>query len=95
MIDREQVLHVARLARLNLTGEEVEQFSRSLGSILEYFEQIRHAPTEGVDATNVMARRHDALRNDIPVPSLKRDEILQNGPQIRENHFAVPKVIDG
>ncbi|MBN1309161.1 MAG: Asp-tRNA(Asn)/Glu-tRNA(Gln) amidotransferase subunit GatC [Chitinispirillaceae bacterium] len=95
MIDRERVLHIARLARLNLTGEEVEQFSRELGSVIEYFEQIKHTPAEGVETTGAMTRGRDALRDDIPIPSLDRTAILRNGPHIRENHFTVPKVIGG
>lgn len=95
MIDREHVLHIARLARLKLMDEEVEQFSRQLGSILEYVEQLENAPTEGVDPTSIMVQDHDSMRDDEPIPSLQRDELLRNGPLIKENHFAVPKVIGG
>jgi aspartyl-tRNA(Asn)/glutamyl-tRNA(Gln) amidotransferase subunit C len=95
MIDREHVLHIARLARLKLSEEEVEQFSRQLGSILEYVEQLDHAPTDGVDPTSIMDQEHESMRDDVPVPSLPREAILHNGPLVKDNHFAVPKVIGG
>jgi aspartyl-tRNA(Asn)/glutamyl-tRNA(Gln) amidotransferase subunit C len=95
MIDREHVLHIARLARLKLTDDEVEDFTRQMGSILEYVEQLDQSPTEGVEATSVMAREHDSLRDDVPVLSLDREAILRNGPQVKLDHFAVPKVIGG
>jgi aspartyl-tRNA(Asn)/glutamyl-tRNA(Gln) amidotransferase subunit C len=93
MIDRKQVLHVARLARLNLTEEEVGHFTGQLGAVLSYVEQLEDAPTGGIDPTCVMAPGHDSLRDDNPVPSLPREEILKNGPSIKQNHFAVPRVI--
>jgi aspartyl-tRNA(Asn)/glutamyl-tRNA(Gln) amidotransferase subunit C len=95
MIDREHVLHIAKLARLKLTDEEVDHFTGQLGSILDYVEQLEAAPTEGVDPTSIMAPEHDALREDQPEPSLERDEVLKNGPEVKEDHFAVPKVIGG
>lgn len=95
MIDREDVIHIARLARLKLTGEEVELFSRQLGSILEYVKQLESAPTGGVDPMSVIVECHDSMRDDEPLPTMKRDEILQNGPLIREDYFAFPKVIGG
>jgi len=94
MIDREHVLHIARLARLKLSDEEVEDFTGQIGSILEYVEQLESAPTEGVEPTSIMAPSHDSLRDDLPVPSLDREAILQNGPMVKEDHFAVPKVIN-
>lgn len=95
MIDREHVLHIAKLARLKLTDEEIDHFTVQLGSILEYVEQLESAPTDGVDPTSIMAPAHDALRDDEPRPSLPREEILRNGPEVKQDHFAVPKVIGG
>jgi aspartyl-tRNA(Asn)/glutamyl-tRNA(Gln) amidotransferase subunit C len=95
MIDREHVLHIAKLARLNLTEEEVGSFTRQLGSILEYVDQLDRAPTEGIEATSVMACDHDSMRDDVVAASLDHEAILGNGPQVKLDHFAVPKVIGG
>lgn len=93
MITREKVLHIAKLSRLKLTDEEVEHYTGQLASVLSYVEQLETAPTEGIDPGDTIAPMHDALRDDVPVASLPREEILQNGPQIVNDHFAVPKVI--
>jgi aspartyl-tRNA(Asn)/glutamyl-tRNA(Gln) amidotransferase subunit C len=93
MIDREHVLHVARLARLNLTEAEVGSFTRQMGNIIEYIDQLNQAPTDGIQATSVMASGRDSLRNDAERPSLDHEALLANGPQVKLDHFAVPKVI--
>ena len=95
MIDHEHVLHIARLARLKLSEEEVERFSRQLGSILEYVEQLEKAPTDGVDPTSIMVMERESARDDVPVSSLPREELLRNGPSVKDDHFAVPRVIGG
>lgn len=95
MINREHVLHVARLARLRLSEEEIESFTSQLGSILEYVEQLNTADITGVEPTCFVAPSHDPLRDDREAPSLDRQEILKNGPSVKKGHFAVPKVIGG
>lgn len=93
MITREKVLHIAKLSRLKLTDEEVEHYTGQLANVLSYVEQLESAPTEGIVPGDTIAPLHDALREDVPVVSLSREEILQNGPKIVQDHFAVPKVI--
>lgn len=93
MIDRDHVLHIAKLARLRLSEEEVAHFTGQLGSILEYVDQLENAPTEGVTPADTIASIHDATRDDVHVPSLDHDALLKNGPQVKDDHFAVPKVI--
>jgi len=93
MIDRNHVLHIARLARLRLTEEEVQHFTHQIGSILSYVDQLESAPTDGITPADTIAAIHDADRKDVVRRSLDRDEILKNGPQVKDDHFAVPKVI--
>lgn len=95
MISREQVLHVAKLARLKLTEQEVESFTGQIGSILEHIEQLNKVNTDNVEPTNFMVPKHDPLRDDVEVQSLPQEQILMNGPNTKKGCFAVPKVIGG
>jgi aspartyl-tRNA(Asn)/glutamyl-tRNA(Gln) amidotransferase subunit C len=95
MIDREHVLHIARLARLKLTEEEIGSFTEQLGSILEYVEQLNNVDTGNIEPTSLMAPSHNQLRADVEVQSLTQDQVLANGPSVKKDCFAVPKVIGG
>jgi len=95
MIDKELVHRIAKLARLKLTDEEASNFTGQLGSILEYIEQLNKVDTSQVEPTSFIAPLHDPLRDDIVAPSLKHEQILQNGPNVKKEHFAIPKVIGG
>ncbi|NLD98816.1 MAG: Asp-tRNA(Asn)/Glu-tRNA(Gln) amidotransferase subunit GatC [Fibrobacter sp.] len=95
MIDKELVHRIAKLARLKLTDEEAQNFTGQLGSILEYIEQLNKVDTSEIEPTNFMAPLHDPLRDDTVVPSLSHEQILQNGPSVKKDHFAIPKVIGG
>jgi len=93
MIDRKQVEQIARLARLRLSEQETEEYTRQLGSIFEFVEQLKKADTASVEPTCFMEPSHDTLRDDREKPSLARDELLQNAPLVKKGFFAVPKVI--
>lgn len=94
MIDRQHVLHIAKLARLKLSQEELETFTVSLGSILNYVEQLNSVETNNIEPTCFIAPEHDPLRSDTEAQSLTSDMLLQNGPDVNNNYFAVPKIID-
>ncbi|HLV32854.1 MAG TPA: Asp-tRNA(Asn)/Glu-tRNA(Gln) amidotransferase subunit GatC [Chitinispirillaceae bacterium] len=94
MIDRQHLLHIAKLARLKLSQEELETFTVSLGSILNYVEQLNSVETDNIEPTCFIAPEHDPLRDDIEAQSLTSDMLLQNGPDVNNNYFAVPKIID-
>lgn len=93
MIDQKHVLHIAKLAKLKLSQEELQVFTESLGSILNYVEQLNSVETDSIEPTCFIAPEHDPLRDDKDVPSLKSDLILGNGPDIKNDYFAVPKII--
>ena len=93
MIDNEQVKHIARLARLVVTEEEIAVFTKQIGSILEYVETLSSADTAGVEPMASASPRHDPLRNDEIHDSLPREGLLQNGPNVKSGYFAVPQVI--
>jgi aspartyl-tRNA(Asn)/glutamyl-tRNA(Gln) amidotransferase subunit C len=90
MIDREQVLHVARLARLRLSDAEVDTMVGELSSILGHIERISELDLEGVPATTHVVEVANALRADEPVPSLPRDVILAQAPATQDGGFVVP-----
>jgi aspartyl-tRNA(Asn)/glutamyl-tRNA(Gln) amidotransferase subunit C len=90
VIDREQVLHVARLARLRLTDDELEKMSGELSNILEHVERIGELDLEGVEPTSHVVDVDNVLRADEPRPCLPRDLALRNAPDAAEGGFRVP-----
>jgi aspartyl-tRNA(Asn)/glutamyl-tRNA(Gln) amidotransferase subunit C len=90
VIDREQVLHVAKLARLRLTDEEVEKMSSELSSILEHVERINELDLDGVEPTSHVVDVENVLRPDEPRPSLPRERALANAPDATDEGFRVP-----
>jgi aspartyl-tRNA(Asn)/glutamyl-tRNA(Gln) amidotransferase subunit C len=90
MIDREQVLHVARLARLRLSDDEVERMSGELSAILEHVDNINELDLEGVEPTTHVVPLENVLREDEPRPSLPRERALEGAPDADETGFRVP-----
>ncbi len=90
MIDREQVLHVARLARLRLSDEEVERASRELSTILDHIEKIEELDLEAVEPTSHVVELENVLRSDEPRPSWPRERVLEEAPDPAPEGFRVP-----
>jgi aspartyl-tRNA(Asn)/glutamyl-tRNA(Gln) amidotransferase subunit C len=90
MIDREQVLHVARLARLRLTDEEVTRMSSELSTILDHIEKISELDLENVEATSHVVEVENVLRADEPRESWPRERILDPAPDPADGGFRVP-----
>jgi aspartyl-tRNA(Asn)/glutamyl-tRNA(Gln) amidotransferase subunit C len=90
MIDREQVLHVARLARLALSKEEVETMARELSGILEHVDRIAQLDLDEVEPTSHVVDLENVLRADDPRPSWPREQILEQAPDPAEGAFRVP-----
>lgn len=90
MIDRERVLHVARLARLELSDEEVEKMAGELSKILGHIERISELDLEGVAPTSHVVEVGSALRRDEPRPSLPREVALAAAPDVADDGFRVP-----
>ncbi len=90
MIDREQVLHVARLARLRLSEEEVETMTGELSGILEHVDRIGKLDLEGVEPTSHVVALENVLRPDEPRPSLPREVALAPAPEPLDGAFRVP-----
>jgi aspartyl-tRNA(Asn)/glutamyl-tRNA(Gln) amidotransferase subunit C len=90
MLDRDQVLHVARLARLELSEDEVERMAAELSNVLDHIEKIRELDLEGVPPTSHVIDVVNALRADDPTASLPREVILAAAPEPVHDGFGVP-----
>jgi aspartyl-tRNA(Asn)/glutamyl-tRNA(Gln) amidotransferase subunit C len=93
-ITREQVEHVAKLARLAVTDEEKALFGRQLSSILTYVETLNRVDTTQVEPTAHVIPLQNVLREDEVKPSLSRDAALANAPDSESGCFRVPKIIE-
>ena len=90
MIDRNQVLHVARLARLRLAEDEVERMASELSGILGHVEAMAELDLDGVEPTSRVVDLENVLRADRPVPGLARSEALADAPDATADSFRVP-----
>ncbi len=90
MIDRDQVLHVARLARLRLTDAEVEEMAEELSGILDHVERMNRLDIEGVEPTDHVVDLENVLRPDEPRPSWPKPKVLEQAPDPAEGAFRVP-----
>jgi aspartyl-tRNA(Asn)/glutamyl-tRNA(Gln) amidotransferase subunit C len=90
VIDRDEVLHVARLARLALAEEEIEPMARELSAVLDHVAKIGELDLEGVAPTSHVVDVTDALRPDEPRPCLPREVALAQAPATSDNGFLVP-----
>ena len=90
MIDRQEVLHVARLARLALSDDDVERMARELSAVLDHIERISELDLADVPPTSHVVDVAGALRDDEPRPSLPRDVVLEQAPAVQDDGFLVP-----
>jgi aspartyl-tRNA(Asn)/glutamyl-tRNA(Gln) amidotransferase subunit C len=90
VIERDQVLHVARLARLRLSEEEVERMVGELSGILEHVDRIGSLDLEGVEPTSHVVALENVLRPDQPRPSLPREIALAPAPDPQDGAFRAP-----
>jgi aspartyl-tRNA(Asn)/glutamyl-tRNA(Gln) amidotransferase subunit C len=93
-LDEQQVRHVAHLARLTVSDEEVARFADDLSAVLSYVEQLSELDTAGVSPTAYPLPLINVFREDEIRPSIDPDQALGNAPQRIQNMFRVPKVLD-
>ena len=93
-INREEVRYIAHLARLELSKEEEEKFSRQLGEILAYVDKLKEVDTRSVRPTSHVFTLKNIFREDERKDSLPVEEALRNAPQQRRTQFQVPRVIE-
>lgn len=93
-ISVDQVKHVAHLARLGITEEEAEKFTKQLDSIISFAEQLNELDTDNVEPTSHVLELKNVLREDIPAEGLPREEVLKNAPEHIEGQIMVPAIIE-
>lgn len=90
MIEREQVLHVARLSRLSLDEREVTEMQEDLSSILDHVDRLSEIDIEGIEPTSHVVPLENVLREDVARPSLEREVSLAQAPDSSDGAFRVP-----
>lgn len=90
----DDVRHVARLARLALTDEEVADLRGELTDILAYAEQVGEVATQQVIPTGHPLRMTNVLRDDVPRPSLPPEDALSPAPEAEDGRFRVPRIVE-
>jgi aspartyl-tRNA(Asn)/glutamyl-tRNA(Gln) amidotransferase subunit C len=93
-ISRDDVLHVANLARLHLTDEEVDRMQVQLSKILEAIETLRDVDTSAVGPTASVIQLENVMREDVARPALSRDAALANAPLRDDPFLRVPTVLE-
>jgi len=92
-ISLEQVRHVAKLSRLQLSQEQIQKFAGQLESILEYVAKISQVDVSGVEPMAHALPVHNVFREDVAQPALPLEEVLKNAPETDGPFFKVPKII--
>ena len=94
MITRDEVEHVARLARLHLTDAEIERMRAELEAILAYVDKLATLDVEGVEPTSHAVPLVNVMRDDDVRPSCPLDDMLRNAPDRVDDYFRVPRIIE-
>ncbi len=93
-LSRQEILHIALLARLGLTETEVNRLSEQLSNILENFEALQQVDTTGIPPTAQSLPLQNVVKEDKVTPCLPQSEILANAPRQEENFFRVKAVLE-
>ena len=93
-ISREDIEHIALLARLSLTEEEKELFGLQLSRILDYMDKLNELDTDNIEPTSHVLQISNVMREDTPKDSITREDALLNAPDRTEKFYRVPKIIE-
>ncbi len=93
MISRGEIEHIAVLAHLKLTDDEIELFTKQLGDIVDYFDKLQEMDTGDIIPTAYTIPMRNVLREDEVEPSYDRDQVLANAPDKKDGQFRVPPII--
>jgi aspartyl-tRNA(Asn)/glutamyl-tRNA(Gln) amidotransferase subunit C len=92
-ISKEDVRYVAKLARLNLSAEDMERFTLQLNSILSYMDKLNELDTSNVEPMSHVTDVYNAFRDDVVGESFAREVALENAPDTEQGFFKVPRII--
>lgn len=93
-ISKEEVIHIAKLASLNLSEEEIERYANDMTEILDFADMINSVNTDEIKETIAANENYNVFRKDEVIPSTDRDILLQNAPSKDDGMFRIPKVIN-
>jgi aspartyl-tRNA(Asn)/glutamyl-tRNA(Gln) amidotransferase subunit C len=93
-ITRAEVAHVARLARLGLSADEMDQLALELDHILDAMQELQQLDTSAIPPTAQVIPLQNVMREDIPRPSFPVEDILRNAPVAHDGQFMVPAVLE-
>ncbi len=93
-VSKEDVLHIAKLSKLNLTEKELEKYTNELSSIVDFANELSNIDVEGVEPTAHILNIRNVFREDEVQPSYDREEILKNAPTKDAGCVSVPKVVE-
>jgi aspartyl-tRNA(Asn)/glutamyl-tRNA(Gln) amidotransferase subunit C len=93
-VSTQQVRHIAKLARIAMSDDEIERLAPELNNILGWIEQLSEVNTDGVEPLTAVIDQKLRLRDDVVNDGNIRDEVLANAPDAQHGFFAVPKVIE-
>ncbi|CAH0346613.1 Asp-tRNA(Asn)/Glu-tRNA(Gln) amidotransferase subunit GatC [Bacillus sp. CECT 9360] len=93
-ITMDQVKHVAHLARLGITEEEAEKFTKQLDQIISFAEQLNELDTDNVEPTSHVLDMKNVMREDVAKQGLSVEEVLKNAPDSKDGQIRVPSILD-
>lgn len=93
-ITKDQVKHVAHLARLAITDDEAEKLTEELTAIIGFAKQLNELDTEGVEPTTHVLDMKNVMRKDEPKPWITQEEALKNAPDKKDGHYRVPAIME-
>lgn len=93
-ISKDEVLHVANLARLEINDEEAETYAEQLGRIISLAETLGELDTENVEPTTHVFAQENVMREDVPVKGLSIDEVVKNVPDHLDGQIKVPTILE-
>ena len=93
-LDRDAVLHIAKLARVDLSAAEIETFSEQLSEILTHFDVLKGIDTEGIEPTAQALPLRNVFAEDVSRPSLPQDEVLALAPNTEDGYLRVRAVLE-
>ena len=93
-VTRDEVIRIAKLAKLHLDEEQIINYTKNINEILTYMEQLNEVNIKDIEPLSHVLEQSNIVREDIVTESLDTKEILKSAPQSSENHFVVPKVIE-
>ncbi len=93
-ISRDDVAHLARLARIDIPESELDHYASQLDAILEAVDKVSGLDTSGVEPMSHPVKMENVFREDIPAPSLNAQQALAGAPAVEDSRFRVPRILD-